>query len=118
LNTLGAGFLEKVYENALGCELRKTGLLVAQQQGVAVLYQFPVSATYTVMAGEGPPSTSFIAASYEDVDAGPAPGMTDESHTVGLGMSSLCDLRALGDLCVESLLRTAPAFGCAQPVKP
>ena len=45
LNTLGAGFLEKVYENALGCELRKTGLLVAQQQGVAVLYQFPVSAT-------------------------------------------------------------------------
>ena len=33
LNTLGAGFLEKVYENALVHELRKSGLTVAQQQG-------------------------------------------------------------------------------------
>jgi GxxExxY protein len=38
LNTLGAGFLEKVYENALAHDLRKTGLLVAQQQGIAVIY--------------------------------------------------------------------------------
>jgi GxxExxY protein len=30
LNTLGAGFLEKVYENALAHELRKRGLAVAQ----------------------------------------------------------------------------------------
>ena len=27
-NTLGCGFLEKVYENALGIELRKAGLKV------------------------------------------------------------------------------------------
>ncbi|MDB9458960.1 GxxExxY protein [Dolichospermum circinale CS-1225] len=30
-NTLGVGFLEAVYENALVHELRKTGLLVEQQ---------------------------------------------------------------------------------------
>lgn len=38
LNTLGSGFLEKVYENALGHELRKAGLTVAQQESVAVIY--------------------------------------------------------------------------------
>jgi GxxExxY protein len=37
-NTLGAGFLEKVYENALAHELRKTGLRVAQQHPIQVLY--------------------------------------------------------------------------------
>ena len=37
-NALGAGFLEKVYENALAHELRKAGLAVAQQRGVAVTY--------------------------------------------------------------------------------
>ena len=31
LNTLGVGFLEKVYENALAHELRKAGLTVVQQ---------------------------------------------------------------------------------------
>lgn len=31
LNTSGAGFLEKVYENALAHELRDAGLSVAQQ---------------------------------------------------------------------------------------
>lgn len=37
-NTLGSGFLEKVYENALAIELRKTGLSVAQQAPIKVLY--------------------------------------------------------------------------------
>ncbi|HET6237296.1 MAG TPA: GxxExxY protein [Acetobacteraceae bacterium] len=37
-NALGAGFLEKVYENALAHELRKAGLAVAQQRGVTVMY--------------------------------------------------------------------------------
>jgi GxxExxY protein len=37
-NTLGAGFLEKVYENALAHELRKSGLMVSQQ--------FPIKVTY------------------------------------------------------------------------
>ena len=36
--TLGAGFLEKVYENALAHELRKNGLKVAQQVPIAVFY--------------------------------------------------------------------------------
>ena len=31
LNTLGVGFLEKVYENALAHELREAGLAVVQQ---------------------------------------------------------------------------------------
>ena len=37
-NTLGCGFLEKVYENALAHELRKAGLQVQQQHGITVYY--------------------------------------------------------------------------------
>lgn len=37
-NTLGSGFLEKVYENALVHELRKAGLDVEQQYPIPVLY--------------------------------------------------------------------------------
>jgi len=37
-NTLGCGFLEKVYENALVHELRKGGIKVAQQAPVRVIY--------------------------------------------------------------------------------
>ena len=37
-NALRTGFLEKVYENALAHELRKVGLLVSQQQHIAVYY--------------------------------------------------------------------------------
>ncbi|MFT3746418.1 MAG: GxxExxY protein [Pyrinomonadaceae bacterium] len=37
-NKLGPGFLEKVYENALVFELRKAGLIVAQQQPIRVMY--------------------------------------------------------------------------------
>lgn len=37
-NTLGYGFLEKVYENALAIELRKRGLNVRQQAPVRVSY--------------------------------------------------------------------------------
>jgi GxxExxY protein len=48
LNTLGAGFLEKVYENALAHELRKSGLLVAQQQGITVTYDGIVVGEYNV----------------------------------------------------------------------
>lgn len=33
-NTLGCGFLEKVYENALAHELRKAGLKAEQQYGI------------------------------------------------------------------------------------
>lgn len=37
-NTLGVGFLEKVYENALAYELRKLGLHVEQQWPIRVYY--------------------------------------------------------------------------------
>ncbi len=37
-NTLGCGFLEKVYENALAVELRKLGLTVKQQEPIKVFY--------------------------------------------------------------------------------
>ena len=37
-NTLGPGFLEKVYENALAHELRKDGLSVIQQNSIEVHY--------------------------------------------------------------------------------
>jgi len=37
-NTLGVGFLEKVYENALAHELTKAGLMVRQQIAIGVEY--------------------------------------------------------------------------------
>lgn len=37
-NGLGVGFLEKVYENALVHELRKSGLKAVQQQDIPVYY--------------------------------------------------------------------------------
>jgi PD-(D/E)XK nuclease superfamily len=37
-NTLGFGFVEKVYANALARELRKHGFAVEQQRAVAVRY--------------------------------------------------------------------------------
>ena len=37
-DTLGYGFLEKVYENALAIELRKIGLRTAQQRNIRVYY--------------------------------------------------------------------------------
>jgi GxxExxY protein len=46
-NTLGVGFLEKVYENALAHELRKAGLAVEQQHPVTVHYDGVVVGTYT-----------------------------------------------------------------------
>lgn len=38
-NTLGYGFLEKVYENALYLELRKAGLNVEKQKQIRVFYE-------------------------------------------------------------------------------
>ena len=37
-NTLGYGFLEKVYENALAHELEKAGLHIVQQKPIEVYY--------------------------------------------------------------------------------
>ena len=39
LNTLGEGFLEKVYENALAYEIRAAGLSAVQQYGAKVHYK-------------------------------------------------------------------------------
>ena len=38
-NTLGFGFLEKVYENALFIELRSMGLFVEKQRRIKVFYE-------------------------------------------------------------------------------
>jgi GxxExxY protein len=45
-NTLGSGFLEKVYENALIHELRKAGAKVDQQMPVVVRYDGVVVGEY------------------------------------------------------------------------
>jgi GxxExxY protein len=45
-NTLGAGFLEKVYENALAHELRKSGLYVRQQHPIQVKYDGEIVGNY------------------------------------------------------------------------
>jgi GxxExxY protein len=46
-NTLGVGFLEKVYENALALELREAGLGVQQQYAMEVRYKQAVVGAYT-----------------------------------------------------------------------
>jgi len=45
LNTLGAGFLEKVHENALAIEMREAGLAIVQQHRFMVLFR-------NIMVGE------------------------------------------------------------------
>ncbi len=45
-NTLGCGFLEKVYENALAHELRKAGLKTEQQHGITIHYDGVVVGEY------------------------------------------------------------------------
>jgi GxxExxY protein len=47
-NTLGAGFLEKVYENALALELRKRGLKVIQQHPLKVYYEEHIVGEFVV----------------------------------------------------------------------
>ena len=44
---LGAGFLEKVYENALVLELKKQGLKVESQVPISVIYKGNVVGEYT-----------------------------------------------------------------------
>jgi GxxExxY protein len=54
-NTLGVGFLEKVYENALNIELRKYGLSVESQKAFPVRYEGTVVGDYQadlVVAGK------------------------------------------------------------------
>jgi len=45
-NSLGPGFLEKVYENALRIELEKLGLVVKQQEPINVTYDGQVVGEY------------------------------------------------------------------------
>ncbi len=45
-NTLGSGFVEKVYENALAHELRKAGLRAVQQHSIQVWYDGLVIGEY------------------------------------------------------------------------
>ncbi|PIP71506.1 MAG: GxxExxY protein [Nitrospinae bacterium CG22_combo_CG10-13_8_21_14_all_47_10] len=45
-NTLGVGFLEKVYENALILELKKAGMNVEQQKRISVKYNGEVVGEY------------------------------------------------------------------------
>lgn len=45
-NSLGYGFLEKVYENALSIALRRAGFQVVQQQAIQVYFQGEVVGSY------------------------------------------------------------------------
>ncbi|MCX7006168.1 MAG: GxxExxY protein [Kiritimatiellaeota bacterium] len=45
-NTLGVGFLEKVYENALCLELRNSGFHVEQQRAIQVRYAGEIVGDY------------------------------------------------------------------------
>jgi GxxExxY protein len=46
-NTLGFGFLEKVYENAMIIELVRHGLTVSQQEGIPVYYDGAMVGDYS-----------------------------------------------------------------------
>jgi GxxExxY protein len=46
LNTLGAGFLEKVYENALSVELRRVGLPIETQKAFHIRYEGMIVGDY------------------------------------------------------------------------
>jgi GxxExxY protein len=45
-NTLGYGFAERVYENALAIELKKSGLRVEKQKEITVYYESEVVGDY------------------------------------------------------------------------
>src|SRR5690606_25812605 len=45
-NTLGFGFLEKVYENAMFIELLKMGLVVERQKRIQVFYEGEIVGDY------------------------------------------------------------------------
>ena len=45
-NTLGTGFLEKVYENAIKHEIEKSGLKVMQQYSIKVHYEDKIVGEY------------------------------------------------------------------------
>ena len=45
-NTLGFGFLEKVYENALAIKLRQNGLAVVQQAPITVYFENEIVGEY------------------------------------------------------------------------
>jgi|ERR1051325_945861 GxxExxY protein len=45
-NTLGPGFLEKIYENALRIELQRAGFKVKQQQPINVVYNGEIVGEY------------------------------------------------------------------------
>ena len=51
LNALGAGFLEKVDENALSVELQKNGLAVAHQKKYPVHYDGAIAGGYQADLG-------------------------------------------------------------------
>lgn len=53
-NTLGCGFLEKVYENALAIEISESGLKCEQQKPISVSYRgIPVGDYYADILVEG-----------------------------------------------------------------
>lgn len=53
-NTLGFGFLEKVYENALKIELEQQGFLVKRQKPINVYYnEIPVGEYYADLIVDG-----------------------------------------------------------------
>jgi GxxExxY protein len=45
-NTLGVGFLEKVYENALALEIQKAGLKAKQQHPISIRYEGAIVGEY------------------------------------------------------------------------
>jgi GxxExxY protein len=66
-NALGVGFLEKVHENALALELRRSGLKVDQQKCISVRYEGVIVGDYAAdMIVEGTVLVELKAAKFID----------------------------------------------------
>ena len=104
-NTLGSGFLEKVYERALAHELRKAGVSLAQQRDISVVYDGVIVGEYTVdMLVEDSVLIEFKAA--EALDGSRSVQCLSYLRATGL---RLCPLLNFGRSRIE-IKRVVPGF--------
>jgi GxxExxY protein len=109
-NALGHGFIEKVYENALAHEMRKSGLGVVQQRGIVVFYDDVIVGEYTA---------DRIVEDQVIVELKVVPALSDvhlaqcRNYLRATG-KSLCLLINFGRPKVE-IRRITPSFACSVP---
>ena len=79
LNALGAGFPEKVHENAPVDQLRKAGLATARQREITVLYDGMVDRSQRERAGLGPNTPEICLKTFREMQQRPDPPIVPQS---------------------------------------